>query len=251
MIESFGLLLAGLTILGAGTVKGVVGIGAPLVAVPLLATIYDVPTAIAVMTIPLLVSSSWQMWANRGARLRRGTLLLLLSGCVAGVVIGTLLLGVIPHVWLDFVLAALVFGYVAIHLGRPDIVLSQQGAHRAAAPVGVVTGILQGAAGVSTPVSVTFVLAQHLKREAFLFATQSIFTVMAVTQILSLSTVGIMTPELGLASLAALVPMMVGTWLGQYLGHLASQRTFERLTLAVLVLIAISLVADGLSEALA
>jgi uncharacterized membrane protein YfcA len=241
MIDVSGPILAGLTILAAGLLKGIVGIGAPLVAMPLLATIYDVPTAIAVMTVPLFGGAFWQMWSNRQARQARDMLIYLLGGCAGGVVLGTLLLGLIPNAWLAIVLAGLVFGYVGLYLKNPDIALSPQRARRAAAPVGLLTGILQGSAGVSTPVSVTFVHAQRLDRRSFLFVTQSMFIVMAVTQFAALSTAGIMTARLALASLAALAPMMAGIWLGQHVGRLASQRTFERLTLAVLTLIAVSL----------
>jgi uncharacterized membrane protein YfcA len=238
MTEVVQMIIAGLAILSGGLIKGVVGIGAPLVSVPVLAAVYDVPTAIALMTVPLVVSCFWQAWINRRAPLARNTLLLALGGCAAGVVIGTLLLGLVPDAWLAVVLAGLVFSYIALYLARPDIVLSPRAAHRAAVPVGLLTGILQGTAGISTPVSVTFVHAQRLKREPYLLATQSIFTVMAITQIAALSVLGIMNLRLAVASFAGLVPMMAGIWLGQYLGSRASHRTFERLTLVVLALIA-------------
>ena len=51
------LALGLLTFLVAGTVKGTLGIGLPLVAVPLLATVLDLPTAIALMVVPVLTSN--------------------------------------------------------------------------------------------------------------------------------------------------------------------------------------------------
>lgn len=250
MIEITSLALAALAIMLGGVLKGAVGMGAPLLAIPALAAIYDVPTAIAVMTLSLLVSNVWQMWDNRRAREGQKTLLLFLAGCALGVALGTFLLGVAPDSWLAVTLAVVVFSYVGLHLARPDISLSASKAQRSAVPVGIVTGIMQGAAGISTPVSVTFVHAQRLERRAHLFAVSAIFVVMSATQIVALSVSGVMNVGLAVASAAGVAPMMAGVWLGQYLGSLVSQRTFERLTLIVLVFVAIGLVAKALPELL-
>jgi uncharacterized membrane protein YfcA len=234
--------LAGLTILCAGLLKGVLGIGAPLVAVPILAAIYDVPTAIAVMTFPLVVSSLAQAWSFRKADFDRTTLIQLLGGCALGAVLGTLLLGVLSTAWLSIALAAFVFAYVALHLARPDLAISARTACRVAAPVGLLIGVMQGAAGVSTPLSVTFMLAQNLARGPYLLVTQSMFVTLGLTQILALSAVGIMTFDLVSASLVAILPMLAGLWIGNYVGDHVSRATFERLTLVVISLIAVSLV---------
>jgi uncharacterized protein len=251
MVEISGLAIAAFGILLGGLLKGVAGMGAPLLAIPVLAAIYDVPTAIAVMALSLLVSNIWQMWDNRDAREARHTLLLMLVGCGIGVVLGTFLLGIAPEAWLAVTLAVLVFSYVVLHLTRPDVALSPPGARRLAVPAGLLTGFLQGTAGISTPVSVTFVHAQRLPRRAHLFAVSSIFVVMSATQIAALSVAGVMNLWLAAASVAALVPMMAGVWLGQYFGSRVSQRAFERITLAVLALVAIGLAAKVLPEILA
>jgi uncharacterized membrane protein YfcA len=248
MTDFLPMIIAGLAIFFGGLMKGVVGIGAPLVATPVIAHTYDVPTAIAVMTVSLAVSSFWQAWEHRRAPIARNTLLLLLGGCALGVLVGTHLLGVTADAWLEVVLAILVFAYVAVHVTRPDLGLSARAALRAALPVGLTTGVLQGTTGVSTPVSVTFVLAQGLKRDPYLLETQSIFTVMAVAQMIALSVYGIMTPQLATASLAGLVPMMAGVWLGQRIANHVSNRLFEVLTLIVMSLIAASLLFRALPE---
>lgn len=251
MPEFTDVAIAGLAIFFGGLMKGIVGIGAPLVATPVIARVYDVPTAIAVMTVSLAVSSFWQAWEHRRAPIARNTLLLLLAGCAVGVLVGTHLLGLTADAWLELVLALLVFAYVAVHLTRPDIGLSADTARRAALPVGLTTGVLQGTTGVSTPVSVTFALAQGLKRDPYLLQTQAIFTVMALAQMIALSIYGIMTPTLAAASAAGLFPMMVGVWLGQRIADHVSNRLFEVLTLVVISLIAMSLLIKAVPQVMA
>jgi uncharacterized membrane protein YfcA len=122
---------------------------------------------------------------------------------------------------------------------------------RTAVPVGFAIGVLQGAAGVSTPISVTFVHAQRLERAPYMYLIQSIFSVLTATQIVALTAFGVMTWVLAAASVAALAPLMTGIWLGQYLSRFTSQRIFERLTLVVLSLIAVGLLVRAIPEVMA
>ncbi|MCH8110447.1 MAG: hypothetical protein IH905_00595 [Proteobacteria bacterium] len=46
------LVLGALAFFAGGAVKGVMGIGLPLILVPLLATVFDLPTAVAIMVVP-------------------------------------------------------------------------------------------------------------------------------------------------------------------------------------------------------
>jgi uncharacterized membrane protein YfcA len=248
VIEFLALAAAGLAILLGGLIKGAIGLGAPLVAVPVLAAIYGVKTAIAVMTVPLIVSNIWQIWTYRATIEGRSMLKRLLIGCVAGVVAGTFLLGVVPEAWLGLSLAIMLFVYLALALSRPEWVLAQPVSEWMAAPIGLVTGILQGAAGLSTPVGATFIHAQRLGREAQVFAASAMFFTLSATQIVALTSLDLMTVRLAALSIVALVPIMLGVWLGQYLGARFSRKTFERLTLLVILCVGLSLLAQSVPD---
>lgn len=239
---------AALAILLGGLVKGAIGLGAPLVAVPVLAAIYGVKTAIAVMTVPLIVSNIWQIWTYRATIEGRAMLKGLLAGCVLGVVAGTLLLGLLPEAWLGLFLAIMLFVYLGLALSRPGWALTQAAARLMALPIGFVTGLLQGAAGLSTPVGATFIHAQRLGREAQVFAASAMFFTLSATQIVALASIDVMTEALVLLSAAALVPMMLGVWLGQYLGGRFSRKAFERLTLLVIFAVGVGLLLQSLPE---
>jgi uncharacterized membrane protein YfcA len=175
----------------------------------------------------------------------------LLAGCLVGVVLGTLLLGVLPEAWLSIGLAAILFAYVALSLARPEVALSSPRARQTAVPAGLLAGVLQGAAGLSTPVIVTFIHSQRLARDAHVFAVSSMFMMLSATQIVALSAVGLMSWHLVALGVAALLPIMIGVWVGQYLSDRVSRQTFERLTLAVLLVIAIGLLARAVPDILA
>jgi uncharacterized membrane protein YfcA len=76
----------------AGVVKGISGIGVPLVGISLLSLLVPVPQAIALLPVPIVVVNAWQVLINGGfPGVCRRFASLLLAMCV-GTVIGTALL---------------------------------------------------------------------------------------------------------------------------------------------------------------
>lgn len=172
----------------------------------------------------------------------------MLVGCGAGVILGTMLLGVLPESWLSILLAGLILTYLGIRLLRPTLQISPKRARNVAAPVGLLTGILQGATGISAPVGVTFIVAQRLPRESQIFVLSVMFIVLTGTQTVSLVAVGLMTSSLFKMSLLALVPMALGIWFGQYLGRRFSTHVFDILTMLLLFATAIGLLAGAVPD---
>ena len=61
------------TLLLAGIVKGALGMGLPLFAVPILVTVFDLPTAIALMIVPILTSNLIQAWEGKNKQISIST----------------------------------------------------------------------------------------------------------------------------------------------------------------------------------
>jgi len=57
------------SLLLAGVIKGALGMGLPLFAVPVLVTVFDLPTAIALMMIPILASNLIQAWEGKNKQI--------------------------------------------------------------------------------------------------------------------------------------------------------------------------------------
>ncbi|MDN5925911.1 MAG: sulfite exporter TauE/SafE family protein [Hyphomicrobiales bacterium] len=249
MSADISFLILGLAaILFGGMLKGVTGAGGPLVAIPLLASLYSIPVALAVMIVPGIVSNIWQMRVSRQAREGRSALWRMLVGCAIGVVFGTMLLGILPDTWLLLLLAIIILAYLVLRLARPALELPGAIAKRWALPVGLVTGFIQGAAGMSAPVGVTFITAQRLPRDSQVFVLSAVFLVLTGFQSVSLTAVGLMSWQLLATSIAALVPMLAGIVIGQKLARLYGQHFFDRLTEAVLLGTAVSLIARAIPQ---
>src|SRR5690606_21900889 len=77
---------------GGGLLKGATGAGAPILAVPALAAMFDVRFAVMVMILPNLVTNCWQSYRFRHHVPDRNFMLAMLAGGVAGAVVGTVAL---------------------------------------------------------------------------------------------------------------------------------------------------------------
>ena len=59
-LNALSIIWCAIALILGGTVKGALGIGIPLVSVPLLALVMQVPQAVALMPIPILIANVWQ-----------------------------------------------------------------------------------------------------------------------------------------------------------------------------------------------
>ncbi|PRY25184.1 hypothetical protein CLV78_102361 [Aliiruegeria haliotis] len=228
-----------------GILKGATGAGAPILAVPIMALLVDVPFAVAVFILPNIASNAVQAWTHRTSIPdRRFVATFALAGAF-GAVLGTYMLARLSGSILSAAVGWIVLGYVAFRLARPHWKLSMQFATRLCAPVGVAGGILQGAIGLSAPVSITFLNAMQLERRAFISTISFFFAAMAFAQLPGQVAFGIMTWERLLYSALATVPLMGFMPVGSFLARHISKDVFDRVLLLLLTLISLRLVVDG------
>lgn len=241
-----GLILGALGLALGGVLKGATGAGAPIVAVPLLAMLYDVPLAVALFTLPNLFSNIWQGWRFRAHQVGPALTWGFALAGAAGAGLGSFMLVSLSSDLLLLCVAGAVFLYIAFRLARPHWVLDLAIATRLAGPVGFAGGVLQGAAGISAPVSITFLNAARLERPAFIATIAVFFTAMAVVQIPLLMVWDVLTPLRLLLSALAILPLIAAMPLGAFLARRLSKVFFDRLILVLLAVIAARLVLSAL-----
>ena len=241
------LLIVGAGFLAGGILKGATGAGAPIIVVPVMALFYDVPFAVTMFVIPNFVTNIRQAQVFWDHRLPgRFTYVFAFAGLL-GAGFGTVLLAVLSGDSLLLIVAGIVFVYIAFRLAKPHWVLDRGVATRISFPVGAFAGMLQGACGISAPVSLTFMNAQRLKREEFIATISVFFAAMAVSQFPLMVWYGLMTWERFILSLVALIPLMAGMPLGARIGKRLSRETFDRIILVMLAAIGVKLLFDYLT----
>lgn len=241
-MEWTGLLLGALGLVIGGVLKGATGAGAPIVGVPILAMLYDVPLAVATFTLPNLFSNSWQGWRYRSHQVSPALTWGFALAGAAGAGVGSLLLVSLHSDLLLLGVAGAVFLYIAFRLARPHWVLDLGLATRLATLAGFSGGVLQGAAGISAPISISFLNATRMDRAAFIATISVFFAAMSVVQIPLLTAWGVLTPLRLLLSALATLPLVAAMPVGAYLARRMSKEFFDRLTLLLLAVIALRLV---------
>lgn len=229
-----------------GILKGATGAGTPILAVPVMAMFFGVDVAVVTMLIPNLVSNFWQGWQFRTSMLPRRFMVVFNLAGMVGVVAGTWLLVSLSPTILLLLVAFGVFSYIAFRLARPEWRVPGRLYQPLATPVGVLAGILQGASGVSAPVSITFLNAMGLTRPVFIGTISWFFAWMTVAQLPALALSGVLTWERLGYSVGALALISAFMPVGGMIGRRVSRETFDKALLTLLFLIAVKIVFDAL-----
>ncbi|MCE8018468.1 sulfite exporter TauE/SafE family protein [Halomonas sp. MCCC 1A17488] len=229
------LVLVAATFVVAGLVKGVIGMGMPTVSLALLAATVGLPSAMALLLVPTIVTNVWQ--ALVGGYLRQ-ILRLLWPFLLASVVTVWLGVGILARVdvrWLSGLLGVLLAFYALAGLFNLGLAaLVSRG--RYAAPVnGALTGMLTGMTGSSVFPGVAYLQSLGLPRDMLIQAMGVLFVATTTALGFSMGEQRLLSVELGVLSLGAVVPAIVGMQLGQRLRQRLSESTFRRVFLSGLL----------------
>lgn len=230
-----------------GILKGATGFGAPMIAVPLLAAVVDVRFAVIVFSLPNLLPNVWQAWNYRKTALPAPFLMRFVFAGMAGSVVGTMVLTVARTDILLMIVAASVFMYVGLRLSRPHWVLPYDQALKLAPLPGFVAGVTQTAAGLSAPISITFLNAMRLERTTFMPSISYFFAGLGLIQVPMLIWLGYLDTKMALLSAGALLPLVAGMPIGAWLGRRFSPKVFDRVILTILTLLAVRLIFRALA----
>jgi len=225
-------LVAGLGI--AGLAKGATAMGLPLIATPILASVFGPRQAVVIITIPIFVANTLlvlQSWRVFGF-LR--TLVPLVVANAAGTALGALLLAGLDQ----RTFAILITAMVVVFLVRGERIVGEPGARRArllTPVVGFAGGVMQGTTSISSPIIGSFFHAMRLPPREYVITLASVFQLSSAVQLVSYSALGLFTPELVTLGVIACIPMLLALMAGIALrGHL-DQARFRQLIVVLLV----------------
>ena len=245
-LDRVDILLSAVFIALGGLTKGFVGLGMPLVAVPLLSYLMPVPQALAVMVMPMLLTNLYQMVAggNMVPAFRR--LWPLLIALAAGIPAGAYLLASLKGSILSLVLGTLVILIGLSGFFQQRVLIASKREKWAGPVVGLAAGILGGIAGLFGPLLAIYFLALRLPKDSFIGAVGTSFVFATIPLVVSLVSFGILGPQEFLYSSLGLIPAFAGLIVGQRVRAWISQELFRKALLVTLVVTGLNLVQRGL-----
>jgi len=218
-------------ILFGGIVKGTLGVGLPLFAVPIMSLMIGSTQAIALVAVQ---EASWK------ASLKRFWPLMLTQAIMTVIAVHWTLSFSVKQ--LNMLVAFAVILAVALMLFKPNFTISADKERWAGAVVGTVSGMLGGVSSLMGPILISYMLSLKMQRDEFVGAISVIYLNAAWPLYLAMYSFGRMEViDLGY-SVLALVPMAIGLMTGQKLRHRLSEDTFRKVLLGFLTFIAVLLV---------
>ena len=241
------LIVVGVASAVAMLAKSATGLGYPLIAIPILATLTGVETAVVVVTLPNAAANLLVGWRTRHARSGTRDLLALSAASALGAVIGTFVLVSTPEKPLLGVLAATVLLFIVRTLWFGEISVSVRAGRRAAPPVGLAAGVMQGAVGVSGPIIGSWFYAYRLPRDAYILSLSVLFLITGVAQIATLASIGAYNSDRLIAAAVGFGPVLAVLPVGEHLRARLSGSQFDRAVLALLAASGVTLVVRAIT----
>ena len=225
-----------------GILKGATGAGAPVVTIPVIAAFYDVRIAVIIMVVPNLLTNIGQLYQFRKTILPSLFTVSFALGGGIGALIGTILLANLSIKILTLSVAFIVIIYILLKLIVPSWKLIYEKAAKLVFIMGTAGGVLQGAAGLSAPISITFLNAMKLERNQFIPTISVYFGVMSIFQMPTLYYYDFLNFEIILASLISTVVLLSFMPLGSWVAKSVSKENFDKITLILLAFIALRII---------
>src|SRR5712672_1401330 len=229
----------------AGLLKGIIGVGMPVVALPLLSLFIDIKSAAMLLSTPLIFSNLPQ--ALEGGK--TGRCLVQLMPVILGTIPGVFL-GVRVLLALDADVARMIAGLVLMGVGGVTLFAPRlQIQSRLVWPTGITFGffggILGGIAAMAGPLVFIFLLAKGLRGKAFT-KEASLYLVVSSGLLAILLTASHAFSWRDVAvSTAAMVPVVLGMSAGQRLRDEIAPETFKKLVLIAVIAAGADLLRHG------
>ena len=236
-----------LTFILAGMVKGLLGVGLPLIAVPLLATVFDLPSAITLMVVPVMASNLVQAWHGRAHILMVRRLWLLVATMVPCTIISAQFLATIDVSTGSVVIGAIVILFSITQLIQIRLTINPRHETILTAAVGSLAGFLNGMSNIPGPVIVMYLVALRLDKDTFVGTVAALFLVASSTLYLTMAVTGMFSLDNTSASFISSIPVMAGVFLGIVLRKRINETTFKRILNIGLVVLGLHLINKGLT----
>jgi uncharacterized membrane protein YfcA len=230
----------------ASAIKGAIGFGLPLMAVPIVSSILDPRTAISLTSIPILLSNVVMVVRGGGRREDIERLAMMGATIVFGVFLGAYMLATLDLSSLSVLVGFSALVFVGMNAARLRVTVPPKRERYVVPALGFVSGVLGGSTNIFGLLMTSYLHAIGIPRRAFVFSVTTLFTVGGVTQVLSYWQLGLYSGPVVWYALVACIPTLIGTYLGMYLGGKLPPRIWNALVLTAIAASGLNLVLRGL-----
>ena len=230
-----------------GAVKGVVGMGLPTVTLAILSSMLGLHEALPLLIVPAFMTNVWQgLYGGQFSTLMKRLWSLYLLSCL-GIGLGSLVLVSADPGLMNAALGAMLGLYALVGLSAVRFHVPTKNEFYLTPLAGLVTGTVAGATGTMAIPSVPYMQALGLDKDALVQAMGILFASSTLALGLALAGHRAFAPEAFVHSILALVPTIVGMYLGQLWRARISAEAFRRWLFVCLLILGFHLAWKGLT----
>ena len=239
------MVLSALALFAGGAVKGLVGIGIPLVSLSLLSLFLPLADAVILLPVPIIVANVWQsiVTPHFVSAIRRFWPLVL--AMLIGTVAGAHVLTALDAASLNLLVGTLVVLFTLSSIMNPELRLPVRFERGVGVVAGAVGGFMGGISALFGPPIILYLTSLRLDRESFVGVISSIYLCSAVGLVIVFGSVGVMSQAQFVESAVASVPLMLGVWAGQRFRGGIREAVFRKLLLVVVLGVGVRLILLG------
>ncbi len=226
----------------ASFLKGLTGLGFSTLCLGFLAAFIDIKLAIPLVFLPSL-SSNIMVMINAGRfidALKRFWLLFL--SALPGLFLGIWFLGnsrnEAPKALLGLVM--LLYGIWGLKNGLFE--LSRQKEKQLTIPIGLISGLINGATGSQIMPIMPYLLSLKMDRDLFVQTINCSFTINTLIMMICLGKMGLITLPVFFVSSVGIFPVALGIFLGSILRKRVTELVYRKMLLILLICLGTSLV---------
>ncbi len=250
MFETSTIAIVVGTFLLAGGVKGIIGLGLPTISLGVLAAALDLPTAIAVLIVPSIVTNIWQAGVGGHAKviLQRIWPFLLLA--TAAIWFGSIALTAADPLLLLLLLGLLLVLYASFNLLGFRFTLSLRYEPWVGLAAGFANGVLAGMTGSFVVPGVMYLQAIGLQRDRLVQAMGMLFSLSTIGLAVALGKNDLLTTEHAALSTIAVLPAIIGMVIGQRVRKSFSELYFRNVFFTAILALGVLIIIKSLSSRL-
>lgn len=236
-----------LVILFSGLVHGTLGLGFPMVATPILATMMDVRSAILITLLPTMAVNIASIINSRESLASTRPFVPLIGFTLLGSIAGAIVLAITDPAPFRIVLASLILLYLwnSLRISRQWLV---NNAMLAMAGFGIVAGLAAGTTNVMVAVLIIYFLSLDTARATMVPTLNACFLVGKASQIIVLAAAGLVGLSLVLETAPLALAAVLALLVGQRLRSRIEVSTYQAILRKLLFALAAILIYQFASE---
>ena len=243
-VESILIIVAALAV--GSFIRGITGIGLPLIAIPVMAGFIGVQNAVILMVVPNIFLNGWLLWAYREHRTALPNLRVIVVAAFVGIAFGAWVLSAVAERTLIFFMVGCLGLYLLKLATRTELELPKSVGRHVHMVAVFFAGLVQASTGFSGPVVARWAHSLRLPPQGYVFAVSLLFMMFAIMQILSYGWFGALTVDRLYMGALACIPVGVVLPLSMMVARRIGRREFNAIIVTVLVVVEIRLIFKAL-----